>query len=160
MKQVCRYCGKDISFMRKGSKYCRGRECYLRRKKEEYQKGRKIMKLKCEQCGKGFKRVNWVQKYCSKECRTIAYGEASKTLATHKQPKTPRVVLRDDDWNHARYMAEQRVIKNNKRMCLTCGDPTNGVDYYCSRHHRAINAIANVCLDWDGGDTPRRAFLR
>jgi hypothetical protein len=66
--------------------------------------------------------------------------------------------LSDDDFTHQKYVAQQKAIRNNGRQCLKCGELTGGVNYYCERHRREINAIAGHTLELEGEDMQRRSF--
>ena len=160
-KRTCKYCGDDISGRHKNARYCQKRECHLKRKKWEYRLRKKVEVRECELCGEEFYPVNARHKYCPGGCQELVRPGGASKPATHKQPGRSSVfVPRADDWNHKKYMEEQKAIRNNGRVCLKAGCelPTGGIHFHCEKHRREINAIANHTLDWDGDDAQRRSF--
>ena len=85
MEKVCEICGKTFEIQKKrNQKYC-SPECYQKAQKivrKRYKQSRRKIPLTkiCEVCGKEFRPINYLQKYCSDECREVSKMQTNNIL--------------------------------------------------------------------------------
>ena len=152
------------------------------RRKAERERNAEADPRFCDHCGKQMTGVdNRRLPVCSRDAcltwwktervvsRKKSMAEASKrssweNRAHHSAPVEIYYNLSDDDYTHQKYVKQQAEIRANGRICKKdrCNRKTDGVNYYCDRHHKDINlkaASGNFGGVWGGGgDTQRRAF--
>jgi hypothetical protein len=101
------------------------------------------------------------QKERNRKFAIKAKKKREKERARKKEEVVPTrvmIVKPKEEFCQRVYEAQQKAIRNNGRQCLKCGELTGGVNYYCERHRREINAIAGHSLELEGEDMQRHSF--